>query len=82
VGSLSLAEQYLNYIDMSIYSQGLLTRSLESNMWGDAGGQINFVFKHWYNLETTLSAGAAKAWYGNKTSWDWFVSFKLLQNLE
>ncbi len=76
-----IGEHFLNYIDMSIYSENLFTKSGQDQNYTDAGGQINLVFKHWFNLESTLSAGIAKAWYGKENSWDWFLSFKLLQNL-
>ncbi|MHB1686707.1 MAG: TolB family protein [Ignavibacteriaceae bacterium] len=76
-----IGEHFLNYIDMSIYSENLFAKPDQVKTWSDAGGQINLVFKHWFNLESTLSAGIAKAWYGKENSWDWFLSFKLLQNL-
>ncbi len=79
--NVSIGEQFLNYIDMSIYSENLFTKSDKYKNYTDAGGQINFVFRHWFNLESTLSAGIAKAWYGKTNSWDWFLSIKLLQNL-
>ena len=47
----------------------------------DLGAQVNFVFEHWFNLESTFSAGIAKAWYGSGHSSEWFMSFKLLKNL-
>ena len=81
VGGLHLGEHYLNSIDFSTYSQGLLVKSGRHKFWLDVGGQMDLVFKHWFNLESTLSAGIAKAWYGKESSWDWFLSFKLLQNL-
>lgn len=78
--NISIGRQYLNHIDFSIYSQGLIAKSEQGTYWGDLGGQINFIFKHWDNLETTFSAGAAKAWFQNGNDWEWFLSFKLLKN--
>jgi len=76
-----IGEHFLNYVDMSIYTENLFTNEGQFNTWNDVGGQINFVFKHWFNLESTLSIGAAKSWHSKENSWDWFLSFKLLQNL-
>jgi hypothetical protein len=78
--NLSLWSHFLNHIDFSLYSQGLLLKSDQENRWVDAGGQINFIFKHWYNLESTFSAGIAKAWSQEGNSWEWFLSLKLLKN--
>ena len=78
--NLSIGRHYLNHIDFSIYAQGLLANSEQSKYWGDVGGQINFIFKHWDNLETTFSAGIANAWFQNGNDWEWFLSFKLLKN--
>jgi len=71
---------YLSHIDASIYSQVLLLESYQDDKWIDLGGQINFIFKHWYNLESTISFGCAKAWAKNTTDWEWFFSLKLLKN--
>ena len=49
-------------------------------LWIDLGAQLNLIFKHWFNLESTLSAGVANAWYEGGSSWEWFVSYKLLRN--
>jgi hypothetical protein len=38
------------------------------------------VFEHWSNLESTVSAGIARAWLPGRDSWGWFVSVKLLRN--
>ncbi len=78
--SLSLWDQYLSHIDIGIYSQGLYTKSPIGSKWVDVGAQINFLFKHWYNLESTFSAGIAQAWYEGGSNWEWFLSFKLLKN--
>ena len=79
-GNAALGQHYLNHIDFSIYSQALYTKSSQGNTWIDLGAQVNFIFKHWFNLESTLSAGIANAWYEDGNSWEWFFSFKLLRN--
>ncbi len=79
--NISLGFQFLDHIDLSLYSQNLLVESEQGTAYVDAGAQINLVFKHWYNLETTFSAGIAKAWYGLGNSREWFLSFKLLKTL-
>jgi len=75
-----IGHHYINYIDASWYSQGLLIDS-ENNQtgWIDLGTQINIVFKHWYNLESTFSAGIAKAWNLDSSNWEWFVSYRILR---
>ena len=78
--NFSIGRHYLNHIDLSFYSQGLYVNSEQGKYWGDVGGQINFIFKHWDNLETTFSAGIAKAWFQNGSDWEWFLSLKLLKN--
>ena len=80
LSNFSIGRHYLNHIDLSIYSQGLLVKSDLGKYWGDVGGQINFIFKHWDNLESTFSAGIAKAWFQNGSDWEWFLSLKLLKN--
>ena len=80
ISDASIGRHYLNHIDFSIYSQGLLVNSDQTNYLGDVGGQINFIFKHLDNLETTFSAGIAKAWFKDGTDWEWFLSLKLLKN--
>lgn len=78
--SLSCGRHFLNHIDFSLYTQGLIAKSEFGTYWGDVGGQINFLFKHWDNLETTFSAGFAKAWFKGGSKWEWFLSLKLLKN--
>ena len=56
ISDVSMGRHYLNHIDFSLYAQGLLVKSEQCNYLGDVGGQINFIFKHWDNLETTFSA--------------------------
>ena len=79
--NFGIGPHYLYYIDFSLYSQNLLLESPQGKAFTDIGAQVNFVFEHWYNLESTFSAGIAKAWYASGSSWEWFLSFKLLKNL-
>lgn len=79
-GKLFLGEHYLNHISLAWYAQGLWLRSPQADVWGDVGGQIDLVFKHWFNLESTLSLGVAQAWSAQGNSHEWFISFKLLKN--
>jgi hypothetical protein len=74
-----MGHHYLSHIDASCFSQGLLVDSPTRRYWINIGAQINIIFKHWYNLESTLSAGIAKAWSNPSTNWEWFVSYKILK---
>jgi hypothetical protein len=76
----SLGQHFLNHIDVSFFSQSLLTNSSQGWFSVNTGVQINFIFKHWFNLESTLSAGFARAWLVERSSDEWFVSYKLLKN--
>jgi hypothetical protein len=78
--NIFLGRHYLSHIDCSVFSQGLLTKSDQGKYWGNAGVQLNFVFKHWDNLESTFSAGIARAWFERGNDWEWFLSLKLLKN--
>ncbi len=78
-GNAVIGQHYLSHISLSFYSEGLLLQSSQQKEWVDIGSQINFVFRHWYNLESTFSAGIAKAWYKGGSSWQWFLSYKLLK---
>lgn len=79
-GNLALGNHYLHSLDFSVYSYSLFINDAKSSFWVDFGTQVNFVFKHWYNLESTFSAGIAKAFSRNEKGWDWFISLKLLKN--
>ena len=79
-GNARLGQHFLSHIDASWFSQGLIVKSNRKNMWVNLGAQVNFVFMHWFNLESTFSAGIAKAWNRSGSTWDWFISFKLLKN--
>lgn len=76
-----LLEQFVNHFDFSIYSQGLVTESNFGNYLVDVGAQMDVKLKHWYNLESTFSAGIAKAWsWDGYHDWEWFLSIKLLKD--
>ena len=79
-GNAAIGNHFLNHIDFAIYSQALYTKSPLGEKWIDIGAQMDLIFKHWFNLESTLSAGIANAWFEGGDSWEWFVSFKLLKN--
>jgi hypothetical protein len=46
----------------------------------NAGAQLSIILKHWFNLESTISVGAAKAWWEGGNNFEWFASIKLLKN--
>jgi hypothetical protein len=77
-----LLDQFVNHFDFSVYSQGLITQFDLDNYWIDIGAQMDVKIKHWYNLESTLSAGIAKAWLlpNGSGDWEWFLSIKLLKD--
>ncbi len=76
----AIGQHYLSHISLSVFSQSLLLASSQPKEWIDLGTQINFVFRHWFNLESTFSAGIAEAWHSKGNSWEWFLSYKLLRN--
>ena len=77
----SIGQHYLSHISLSFFTAGLgVLQSNQQREWVNLGTQINFVFRHWFNLESTLSGGIAKAWYKGGHSWEWFISYKLLRN--
>lgn len=80
IPNISIFSHSLRNINLSFYSQGLLTNSVISDKWVNIGGQINFMFTHWSNLESTFSAGIAKAWWEGGNEYEWFLSFKLLKD--
>ncbi len=77
---LSQGSHYVDNINLSVFSKGLLINYKNNEKYINAGAQINFVFKHWFNLESTFSAGIANAWFKNDKSYEWFLSYKLLKN--
>jgi hypothetical protein len=76
----AIGQHYLSHISMTLFTQALVLHSTQQREWVDIGTQINFVFRHWFNLESTLSTGIAQAWNESGNSWEWFVSYKLLRN--
>ena len=78
--NISFSQHFINHFDASLYSQALILKSDLAKKWIDIGVQGNVVFKHWFNLESTFSAGIAKAWWDNGEDWQWFLSIKLLKN--
>ncbi|MCU0405780.1 MAG: hypothetical protein MUE64_02205 [Ignavibacteriaceae bacterium] len=76
-----LLDQVVNHFDFAIYSQGLITQSNLGKYLVDIGAQMDIKFKHWYNLESTFSAGIAQAWsQSGFNDWEWFLSIKLLKD--
>lgn len=71
---------YIKNINLSVFSQALITDLPETKKWVNIGGQLNIMFSHWYNLESTLSGGIAKAWWKGGNDWEWFISYKLLRD--
>lgn len=82
VSGFLLLDQFINHFDFSVYSQSLVTKSALGDYWVDVGAQLDVKLKHWYNLESTFSAGIAKAWSlpDGYHDWEWFLSIKLLKD--
>ncbi len=78
--AIRLGPHALSHVDASMFAQALLTDTGSTNAWTNLGAQVNLVFKHWFNLESTVSVGVAQAWQANGKSSEWFMSFKLLKN--
>jgi len=79
--NIKFGQHSLSYVDASLFTQGLIVNSNNGKLWYNLGGQINFVFNHWFNLESTFSVGLAQAWNDHgQGSQEWFVSLKLLRN--
>ena len=76
----AIGQHYLSHISLSFFTQALTVKTDEQPNLIDLGSQINFVMRHWFNLESTLSGGIAKAWWAGGNSWECFVSYKLLRN--
>lgn len=77
---LGISHHLFKYLEFSIYSQHLFTNLEKNDYLFNIGGQINLVFDHWFNLESTLSFGAAEAWKASIPTFEWFISYKLLKN--
>ncbi|HMN23792.1 MAG TPA: hypothetical protein PKE38_04785, partial [Ignavibacteriaceae bacterium] len=80
IPNVSVASIELKNINLSFFSQGLISDSPEIDKIIDVGGQINIMFQHWYNLESTVSAGFSKAWWNGGRDTKWFISWKLLRD--
>lgn len=81
ISGLGWGQHHLSHIDASWFTQGLVTDFRKNGRWINLGAQINFVFEHWFNLESTFSAGVARAWDGSgQQATEWFISYKLLRN--
>jgi len=61
IPNLSVGSIDLKNINLSVFSQGLYSDSPDIDKAINLGAQINILFEHWYNLESTVSAGIAKA---------------------
>ncbi|MFQ5675640.1 MAG: TolB family protein, partial [bacterium] len=79
-GGVNVGQHFLERLDASIYSQGLIRDSSMENALINLGVQVNLVFKHWFNLDSTFSAGVAQAWSENGTFREWFLSYKLFRD--
>lgn len=80
IPNVAVGSTELKNINLSLFTQGLLTDTPDINKWIDVGAQINIMFEHWYNLESTISAGIAKAWWKGGYDTEWFISWKLLKD--
>ncbi len=80
IPNLSIGSHDFKNINLSIFTQGLITDSPEMDKIIDFGLQINIMFQHWFNLESTVSAGFAKAWWNSGNDTEWFISWKLLKD--
>jgi hypothetical protein len=80
IPDLSIGSLDLKNISFSIFSQGLFSDSPEIDKIINLGAQLNIMFQHWYNLESTISTGFAKAWWRSGNDTEWFISWKLLKD--
>lgn len=78
--AVRFGQHALSHVDASVFAQALFANAGSTNAWTSLGAQVSLVFKHWFNLESTLSAGVAQAWHENGVSQERFISFKLLKN--
>ena len=77
-----LFDQFVNHFDFAVFTQGLITESYLGNYLVNVGAQMDIKLKHWYNLESTFSAGIARAWAlpNGTADWEWILSIKLLKD--
>jgi hypothetical protein len=80
IPDMSIGSLELKNINFSIFSQGLVSDSQEIDKIINLGAQLNIMFQHWYNLESTISTGFAKAWWRSGNDTEWFISWKLLKD--
>ncbi|HEX9252743.1 MAG TPA: hypothetical protein VF870_10905 [Ignavibacteriaceae bacterium] len=80
IPDLSFSSIEFKNINVSIFSQGLISDSREIDKAVNLGAQLNIMFQHWYNLESTVSTGFAKAWWRSGNDTEWFISWKLLKD--
>jgi hypothetical protein len=80
IPNLSVGSIDLKNINLSVFSQGLYSDSPDIDKAINLGAQLNILFEHWYNLESTVSAGIAKAWWRGGNDTEWFISWKLLKD--
>ena len=80
IPNFSIGSIDLKNINVSVFSQGLYSDSPDIDKAVNLGAQLNILFEHWYNLESTVSAGIAKAWWRGGNDIEWFISWKLLKD--
>lgn len=80
IPNLSIGSIDFKNINFSIFSQSLISDSHELDKIINLGAQLNLVLEHWYNLESTISTGFAKAWWRSGNDTEWFISWKLLKD--
>jgi hypothetical protein len=80
IPNLSIGSIDLKNINLSFFSQGLFSDSPDIDKAVNLGAQLNIMLEHWYNLESTISAGIAKAWWRGGDDTEWFISWKLLKD--
>ena len=80
IPNLSFGSIDFKNINLSIFSQSLISDSPDIDKIINFGAQINILLEHWYNLESTISTGFAKAWWRSGNDTEWFISWKLLKD--
>ncbi len=80
IPNLSFGSLDFKNINLSFFSQGLVSDSPEIDKIINLGAQLNIMFEHWYNLESTISTGFAKAWWRSGNDTEWFISWKFLKD--
>jgi len=80
IPNLSFGSIDFKNLNLSFFSQGLVSDSPEIDKIINLGAQVNIMFEHWYNLESTISTGFAKAWWRSGNDTEWFISWKLLKD--